>query len=99
MSLFGQGTFKQEVYDSLHYIIHNFDPEVLDVKEQLKFIHRNISYIMDGEHDKLNEWLIRYAKERNMTYGELCTELAQIYAVVIEYDVAFKLGEVGSNLI
>ncbi|MGE7843580.1 hypothetical protein ACQKNX_22725 [Lysinibacillus sp. NPDC093712] len=36
MSLFGDRTFKQEIYDSLHYIIHNFNPEVIELMSLLR---------------------------------------------------------------
>ena len=53
MSLFGDRTFKQEVYDTLHYIIYDFKPEILDRKEQLKFIHDNIFILSMANTTKL----------------------------------------------
>jgi|GEM_PF-5498558 len=88
MSLFGDRTFKQEVY-----VIYDFKPEILDRKEQLKFIHDNIFYIINGEYDKINKWILDYAKERNMTYSQICQQLAEMYAVIIEYDIVYKMDE------
>ncbi|UXJ71335.1 hypothetical protein [Lysinibacillus fusiformis] len=93
MSLFGDRTFQQDVYDTLHYIIHNFKPEIYDRKEHLKFIHENIFYIINGEYENINEWIIEYAKKRNMTYSQICQQLAEMYAVIIEVDIVFKMDE------
>lgn len=93
MSLFGDRTFKQEVYDTLHYIIYDFKPEIFDRKEQLKFIHENIFYIINGEYDKINKWILNYAKERDMTYSQICQQLAEMYAVIIEYEIVYKMDE------
>ncbi|PAF27372.1 hypothetical protein CHH61_03655 [Shouchella clausii] len=93
MSLFGDSTFKQEIYDSFHYIIHNFNPEVLETEEHLKFLHENIFYIIEGKFDKINSFIVDYAKNRNMTYSQVCKELAEMYAVIIEYDIVTKMNE------
>lgn len=93
MSLFGDKTFKQEIYDSFHYIIHNFNPEVLETEEHLKFLHENIFYIIDGKLDKINSFIVDYAKKRNMTYSQVCKELAEMYAVIIDCDVVTEMDE------
>lgn len=93
MSLFGDGTFKQEIYDSFHYIIHDSNPEVLETEEHLKFLHENIFYIIQREYDKINRFIVEYAKERNMAYTSVCIELVEMYAAIIEWDVVSKMDE------
>ncbi|MCB5237193.1 MULTISPECIES: hypothetical protein [Niallia] len=58
MSRFGDGSYKQEIFDNLHWIIYNLKPEVLEPKEQLEFIHQNIIYLITKQYDKLN-WFIK----------------------------------------
>ncbi|MEK5394118.1 hypothetical protein NSQ59_27840 [Margalitia sp. FSL K6-0131] len=86
MSLFSEGSYKQEIYDSLHWIIKNFNPEVLDRKEQLVFIHQNIMYLINGEKEKLNTFVHEWVLERGLSYREILRELGEMYQVMTYYD-------------
>ncbi|RRJ54735.1 hypothetical protein EHV15_34625 [Paenibacillus oralis] len=87
MSRHGDDTFEQEVLDSIHYIIHNFKPEVYDVKEQLDFLHLNILLIAEGKMDEVNHWLLEYADKRNMSPKNMIVDLGNVYHCMLKYNV------------
>jgi len=91
VSRFGDGSYKQEIFDNLHWIIYNLKPEVLEPKEQLEFIHQNIIYLITKQYDKLNWFIKEEGAKRNYSYKEMLKELGEIYQVMTEYD--FELLE------
>lgn len=90
MSLFGDGSYKQELYDCLDWIINNFNPEVLDKKEQLAFIHQNIMYLINGEKEKVNPFILEWGFKRGLSYREILRELGELYQGMTYYD--FDIG-------
>ena len=90
MSVFGNGTFKQEVYDSLHYIINNFEPVVTNEVEQLKFLQETILLLLNEELSKVNTFIMDYAKKRNMTTHQVCRDLTEVSRILIEHDIVLK---------
>ncbi|MEY8742780.1 hypothetical protein AB9M62_25285 [Bacillales bacterium AN1005] len=89
MSLFADGSYKQEVYDSLHWIINNFNPEVLDPKIHLEFIHQNIVYIITNQYEKVNPHIKEWGLTRGYSYEKILKELGELYQGITEYD--FKI--------
>lgn len=83
MSVFGDGSYKEEVYSNLHWIMNGVEP-VEDEYKQLVYLHETMMNLISGKHEKVHELIIKWGKEDGLTYKQMAAELSYVYHVMIE---------------
>lgn len=82
MSVFGDESYKEEVYGNLHWIINGVEPEE-DEKKQLVYLHETVMNLINGEYDKVSQFIIEWGQQRNMTHKQMAEELSEVYHVMV----------------
>lgn len=77
MSAFGDNNFKSDVFENLNWIVSEV------AIDQLIFLHHEIIEIITNGLEYVNEYILNYINERNLTIGEAKEELSEIYSYIV----------------